>query len=52
MKQIMNWDRINVQMIVNAMDLEHAVVIASVREQQEVGIEELYYKIYIYTYKI
>ena len=36
--------------VVIAMDIDYAVLVVGVREQQEVGIEELYYKIYIYIY--
>lgn len=45
MKQIINWDKINVinmDFIVIVMDLGHAALVDSVVEQQEVGIEELY----------
>ena len=42
MKQRINWDPINVQVIVIAMDIEHAVGLDGVKEQREVGIEELY----------
>ena len=50
MNKRINGDPINVQVIVIAMDIEHAVGLDGVGEQQEVGIEELYYKIYIYIY--
>ena len=36
--------------VVIAMDLDYAVLVVGVREQQEIRVEELYYKICIYIY--